>query len=73
MTFGQALQRRKEQPAYGKKWEVLDLDVVKNKLGVAKVFISTKSGHYVDYLILQKINEQWKIVTKTYVYFPGEE
>lgn len=73
MTFGEALERRKEQPAYGSKWDIVELDIVENKLAVAKVFISTKKGHYIDYLVLQKIGEQWKIVIKTYVYFPAEE
>ena len=68
MTFETVLEQSKKQPSYGSKWEILNLDVVENKLAVAKVFISTKKGHYIDYLILQKISEQWKIVTKTYVY-----
>ena len=70
MTFGETLLRRKKQPAYGSTWKILDLDIVGKELAAVKVFISTKNGHYNDYLILQKIGAQWKIVIKTYVYFP---
>ena len=69
ITFGESLERRKVQPTYGKKWEILNLDIVEGRLGVAKVFISTKKGYYIDYLTLQKIDNQWKIVTKMFVYF----
>jgi hypothetical protein len=67
MTFGQALQRRRPQPEYGQTWRILTLDVVDEQLAVAKLDISRAGGSYVDYLVLQKIAGEWRIVTKTYV------
>jgi Putative lumazine-binding len=67
MTFGQTLARRKEQPEYGKAWSVMNLDIVDGQLAVAKLSISRAGGSYVDYLVLEKIASDWRIVTKTWV------
>ena len=67
MTFGQALQRHRPQPEYGRTWNILALDVVDGRLAVAKLDISRDGGSYIDYLVLQKIAGEWRIVTKTFV------
>jgi Putative lumazine-binding len=36
-------------------------------LAVAKLSISRAGGSYVDYLVLEKIASDWRIVTKTWV------
>ncbi len=67
-TFEKILQRpRKAQPEYGLEWEVLDLDVIDGKLASAKVRISRRGGSYIDLLLLHKIEDEWRIVTKTFV------
>ena len=69
MTFEKVLERMKPHPQYGLKWEVLSLDVVDSSLAVAKVRISHKaSNYYIDYLVLEKIAGEWRIVSKTFVY-----
>lgn len=68
MTFGEILARGSRQnPKYGEPWEILSLDVVDKQLAVAKVDISRNGGSYVDYLVLYKLAEGWRIVTKTFV------
>ena len=69
MTFGSALLRRKTQPTYGIGWNIELSDIVDNKLAFVKVHIPTNGGYYKDYLTLQKMNGQWKICTKQFVYF----
>ena len=68
MTFGDILERgSRPNPEYGKDWEILSLDVVDGQLAVAKVDISRRGGSYVDYLVLYKLGNGWRIVTKTFV------
>ena len=67
MTFGEVLKRRKPQSEYGLNWKVLELDVIEGQLAVARVFISRRGGSYIDVLVLQKLNQQWFIVNKTFV------
>lgn len=67
MTFQEILEKRKPQPEYGKEWKILSSEVINGKLAYSKVFISRKGGHYIDLLVLQKLNGQWRIVTKTFV------
>jgi Zn ribbon nucleic-acid-binding protein len=67
MTFGDVLKQQKARPAYGLQWRVLDLDIIDNELAVAKLQISRSNGHYIDFLILQKINDRWRIINKTFV------
>lgn len=66
-TFADVLKRRKKQPEYGLDWEILNLDIVDGKLAVAKVHISRKGGSYIDFLVCQRIDDQWRIVNKTFV------
>ncbi len=65
--------RVKTQEGYGVGYEILTMDIVGDQLAMAKVRIPMKSGnHYIDYLQLQKINAEWRIVLKSYVYFREE-
>ncbi len=70
----EALAKRvKSQEGYGVGYEIQNIDVVGDQLAMAKVRIPMKSGnHYIDYLQLQKINAEWRIVLKSYVYFREE-
>ena len=67
MTFGEVLERRRPQPTYGLRWEVLTLDVIEGELAVSKVWISRSGGSYTDVLVWQKIGGAWQIVNKTFV------
>lgn len=66
-TFAETLERRKKQPEYGLDWEILNLDIVDGKLAVVKLHLSRKGGSYIDFLVCQKIEDQWRIVNKTFV------
>jgi hypothetical protein len=37
------------------------------RLSVAKVDIERSAGSYIDYLVMYKFGEQWRIVNKTFV------
>lgn len=68
MSFGDIVSRDKEpNPEYGRNSEILALDVVDDKLAVAKVEISFSKGNYIDYLVLYKVGDDWRIATKTFV------
>ncbi len=68
MTFQQVLDRgSRPNPEYGLEWDVLSLDVLDGALAMAKLDISRSGGSYVDYLALQKIAGEWRIVNKTFV------
>lgn len=68
MTFGEILARgRRPNQAYGTTWSIRELDIVDGKLAVAKVDIARDGGSYIDYLVLYKLSDGWRIVTKTYV------
>lgn len=60
------------QEDYGLGYTIKDLKVIDSRLAIAIVNIPMKKGHYIDCLELQKINGTWKIVLKSYVYFPKE-
>ena len=67
MTFADVLRDRKPQPEYGLRWRIIASDVIAGKLASVKVHISRKGGSYTDLLVLQKIDDRWRIVTKTFV------
>ena len=54
------------------KWEakILSVDIVKNKMAMVKLDFQTPKTHYIDYLVMYKRNEQWKIINKTFVAEP---
>lgn len=48
-------------------YKILLLDVSDDKAAIAKIEIKLGQKRYIDYLSLYKINEQWKIISKTFV------
>ena len=68
MTFSEVLARgSRPQPEYGLRYEIQALDVIDDRLAVARVEQSRKGGSYVDVLVLYRIAGEWRIVTKTFV------
>ncbi|MCG7537090.1 nuclear transport factor 2 family protein [Pseudoalteromonas sp. OOF1S-7] len=51
------------------KWEanILSVDIVDNKMAMVKMDFHTPKTHYVDYLVMYKRQNAWRIVTKTFV------
>ncbi len=49
-------------------WEakVLSVDIVENKMAMVKLNFDTPKTHYIDYLVMYKRNDQWKIINKTF-------
>ncbi|MDY8135565.1 nuclear transport factor 2 family protein [Aquimarina sp. 2201CG5-10] len=47
--------------------KILNLDVVDEKMGIAKISMKVGETTYIDILSLQKINQIWKITNKIYV------
>jgi hypothetical protein len=45
---------------------VLSVDIVDGKMAMVKLDFDTPKTHYVDYLVMYKINNQWRIVNKTF-------
>ncbi|MDW3192067.1 MAG: nuclear transport factor 2 family protein [Cytophagales bacterium] len=70
MTLKALIGRMKKQEGYGINYTIGELKVIDSQLAIAMVKIPSKKGHYIDTLELQKINSQWKIVLKSFVYFP---
>mgnify|MGYP000586046019 CR=1 FL=1 len=70
MKLSALTNRGKKQPDYGIGYTIQNLQIIDNKLAIAMVKIPLKESHYMDCLELQKMNEDWKIVLKSYVYFP---
>ena len=64
MSWADVLERgRRPQPAFGEPWRLLELDVVDGKLAVAQVEIARSGGSYVDYLLLYRLADGWRIVS----------
>lgn len=62
--------RRRESPyALGENFEmeILSVEVV-GKVGVARLRVPMLGYNYYDYLALNKINSEWKIVNKLFVH-----
>lgn len=45
---------------------ILSVDIVDGKMAMVKLDFDTPKTHYVDYLVMYKINNQWRIVNKTF-------
>ena len=71
MTLSDLANTVKSHKDYGVGYEIQYLDIVDSQLAVAKVKIPLPREHsyYIDYLQLQKINDTWKIILKSFVYF----
>lgn len=51
------------------KWEanILSVDIVDDKMAMVKLDFHTPKTHYIDYLVMYKRQNTWRIVTKTFV------
>jgi len=49
------------------KADILSVDIVDNKMAMVKLNFDTPKTHYVDYLVMYKRNDKWRIVNKTFV------
>lgn len=47
--------------------DILSVDIVDNKMAMVKLDFHTPKNHYVDYLIMYKRNDNWRIINKTFV------
>lgn len=73
MTLLELATRVKPQDSYGIGYKIQNLEIIDAKLAIALVKIPLKKSHYIDCLELQKINGEWKIVLKSFVYFPKHQ
>ncbi|MEQ9297332.1 MAG: nuclear transport factor 2 family protein [Cyclobacteriaceae bacterium] len=69
MKFSELLNDRKTNEGYGINYEVQSLNIIDSQIAIALVKIPKRDNHYIDCLELQKINGDWKIVLKSFVYF----
>jgi len=51
------------------KWQakVLSVDIVNDKMAMVKLNFETSKTHYIDYLVMYKRENNWRIVNKTFV------
>lgn len=63
-TFSNYFTEKSDQTWQGK---ILSMDVVDDRMAFVKFDFDTPETHYIDYLILLKIDGQWKITNKAYV------
>ncbi len=64
----------KEFSGYFKKatadtWQanILSVDIVDNKMAMVKLDFNTPKTHYIDYLVMYKRENDWRIINKTFV------
>jgi hypothetical protein len=67
MRFDEVLKNQKPRPQYGLDWKVEHPDIVEGKLAFARLYISRAGRSYIDFLILQKVGNRWKIIHKSFV------
>lgn len=46
---------------------VLSVDIVDETMAMVKLDFDTPKTHYIDYLVMYKRNNQWRIINKTFV------
>lgn len=51
------------------KWEanILSVDIVDDKMAMVKLNFHTPKTHYIDYLVMYKRDNNWRIINKTFV------
>jgi len=51
------------------KWEanILSVDIVDDKMAMVKLDFHTPKTHYIDYLVMYKRQNEWRIINKTFV------
>lgn len=47
--------------------KVLSVDIVDGKMAMVKLDFDTPKNHYIDYLVMYKRNDNWRIINKTFV------
>ncbi len=64
----------KEFAGYFKKatketWEakILSVDIVDDKMAMVKLDFDTPKTHYIDYLVMYKRENEWRIINKTFI------
>jgi hypothetical protein len=64
----------KEFSGYFKKatkdtWEanILSVDIVDDKMAMVKLDFNTPKTHYIDYLVMYKRENEWRIINKTFI------
>lgn len=62
--FAAQFTKRREETWTG---EILSVDIVDNHMALVKMNFDTPRTHYVDYLVMYKRKEGWRIVSKTFV------
>lgn len=46
---------------------ILSVDIVDNKMAMVKLDFNTAKSHYIDYLVMYKRENDWRIINKTFV------
>ena len=69
MTLYDLAQKVKPHENYGIGYTIESLNVIDAELATITVKIPLQNNYYIDCLQLQKINGNWKIVLKSFVYF----
>ncbi|NQZ89571.1 MAG: nuclear transport factor 2 family protein [Colwellia sp.] len=46
---------------------VLSIDIVDDKMAMVKLNFETPKTHYIDYLVMYKRNNEWRIINKTFI------
>ena len=51
------------------KWEanILSVDIVDDKMAMVKLDFHTPKTHYIDYLVMYKRQNEWRIINKTFI------
>jgi len=46
---------------------VISVDIVDNKMAMVKMDFTTAKTHYIDYLVMYKRDNKWRIINKTFI------
>jgi len=46
---------------------ILSVDIVDNKMAMVKLDFDTPKTHYIDYLVMYKRENEWRIINKTFI------
>lgn len=70
MKLSELANKVRLHEGYGIGYTIQNLEIIDSQLAIAIVKIPRKNSYYIDCLELQKINGEWKIILKSFVYFP---
>ena len=62
--FSGFFKKKTEDTWHGK---VLSVDIVDDKMAMVKLDFKTSKSHYIDYLVMYKRDNNWRIINKTFV------